>query len=549
MNTSRLANTVQMPNGQNFGKAQSMQVQRPGKNNLGDQSEEQPTHQFSVFKTASLNGGARNQVFLVDPDWVSPCAKSYSLKVGSMVVRNHHGKGAGESPSHASQHSTECPSESQSRTSSAGNSPEKGQTDAGITSGNVSGLVNSHDLENAGGTQSLCMDPAELANSQENKRLAERWRARMESNVAKEQFLIMLRKLKIFKACTSDFLRALVFKFQPIVYRDGQIIIAQGDIEDYMVICLSGSAKILVHFKNMSHSDSFSSVKVGELKPGNFLGELAALGISLRRTATVQAQEECTALILSRTALHEALDAVTQEVNTFDSLLDFPLHLDEHKLSNNKYFSNLNPGFLAQLQTQLELRLFVTGERIMKEGDYGEQMFILQHGKVSVIKNGNVICVLEDGAMLGEMAVLGSDKKRSATVVCKTWCVFQVLRGEVFHQLLDQYPGDQAKFDHFFITRLVAIDLPKVSKERKHLDHFYGAIHPNAPDGSPGDLKSQDSQKPQGSPQGSQATTSGSRSLSKFSTTQSERANMGPSALPKLAGIISTVTVNRGDHD
>lgn len=66
--------------------------------------------------------------------------------------------------------------------------------------------------------------------------------------------------------------------------------------------------------------------------------------------------------------------------------------------------------------------VFQKGDVIIREGDGGREMFIIQSGSVDVIKgegdNKMVLAVLERGDFFGEMSIL-ENVKRSATVIAK----------------------------------------------------------------------------------------------------------------------------------
>jgi len=59
---------------------------------------------------------------------------------------------------------------------------------------------------------------------------------------------------------------------------------------------------------------------------------------------------------------------------------------------------------------------FPNGATIFEEGDTGDSMFAIKRGKVAIMVGGNIVDVLRDGELFGEMALL-EHTTRAATVV------------------------------------------------------------------------------------------------------------------------------------
>jgi len=89
-----------------------------------------------------------------------------------------------------------------------------------------------------------------------------------------------------------------------------------------------------------------------------------------------------------------------------------------------------------------------------------------------------LIVTLGSGVVLGELAVLGSDKRRKATVTCSSLCLIRTLHGDVFHDILNQFPRAKRVFDHAYIARLVSIEMQSAGEELRKLDQFYGSATP-----------------------------------------------------------------------
>jgi CRP-like cAMP-binding protein len=74
---------------------------------------------------------------------------------------------------------------------------------------------------------------------------------------------------------------------------------------------------------------------------------------------------------------------------------------------------------MAETLIKSAVRSFKKGEIIFREGDIGEEMFIIRSGRVEVVKKIQdeelVLATLEANSFFGEMALFG-DKRRTATI-------------------------------------------------------------------------------------------------------------------------------------
>jgi CRP-like cAMP-binding protein len=82
---------------------------------------------------------------------------------------------------------------------------------------------------------------------------------------------------------------------------------------------------------------------------------------------------------------------------------------------------------------------FSTGTVLFREGERGEEMFILQSGKVTISKKirgvEKTLATLEKGEFFGEMAIL-NDKPRSASAETIEDCEMLVIDRKTFETLL-----------------------------------------------------------------------------------------------------------------
>ncbi|NOZ86771.1 MAG: cyclic nucleotide-binding domain-containing protein [Deltaproteobacteria bacterium] len=99
---------------------------------------------------------------------------------------------------------------------------------------------------------------------------------------------------------------------------------------------------------------------------------------------------------------------------------------------------------LLQIKDAMEDRKISAGDFVIKEGDSGNEMYILLDGTVTVQKRtiqGDQYVVTrlsaKDGAFFGEMALVGYDV-RSATVKADTDCRLVVLTKDRFEKLANE---------------------------------------------------------------------------------------------------------------
>lgn len=88
---------------------------------------------------------------------------------------------------------------------------------------------------------------------------------------------------------------------------------------------------------------------------------------------------------------------------------------------------------------QLEHRQLPTGATIVKQGDVGEEFFVVLRGVVTVNvrdANGveNQVAELGEGTSFGELALMEENTRRRATCICKEECSFAVIHKQVFDE-------------------------------------------------------------------------------------------------------------------
>ena len=105
---------------------------------------------------------------------------------------------------------------------------------------------------------------------------------------------------------------------------------------------------------------------------------------------------------------------------------------------------------LARVSEDLEVE---PGKVLCKEGETGQEFFVIVDGKVKVTRKGRRVATRGGGHFVGEIALL-EDVPRTATVTAETPVRLFVLTRRDFRHLLDEHPGVERKVLRALARRL-----------------------------------------------------------------------------------------------
>jgi CRP-like cAMP-binding protein len=112
-------------------------------------------------------------------------------------------------------------------------------------------------------------------------------------------------------------------------------------------------------------------------------------------------------------------------------------------------FKHLTPQEVSWMLVKWQPRNVSENSIIIKEETPGDEMFIIESGRVEVLlTRGEVVLLLSElgeSSFFGEIAFL-TDKPRSTTVKAKTDCRLLVLKKQDFMEIVTENPKVAAKF-------------------------------------------------------------------------------------------------------
>ena len=114
-------------------------------------------------------------------------------------------------------------------------------------------------------------------------------------------------------------------------------------------------------------------------------------------------------------------------------------------LGRTPLFQNLARGDLVQLAMATEDLEVEAGKVLAREGEIGQEFFVIVDGEVSVTKAGEEVRGLGPGDFFGEIALVWDSPRRTATVTAASPVRFFVLTRQAFRSLIDHHPDIEAK--------------------------------------------------------------------------------------------------------
>jgi len=151
-----------------------------------------------------------------------------------------------------------------------------------------------------------------------------------------------------------------------------------------------------------------------------------------------------------------------------------PAHIDAELLAAQPLFSCLDHDQLTRLASGSRRIRFGRGERIIRQGDAGDSMFILSRGTAEVLaeKEGRSLPVATLGAgdCFGEISLL-TGEPRSATVVAKFDCEVVEIEKQTVGLLLREHPELADSLSETVLARrtATAIQFANTSEDGEHL--------------------------------------------------------------------------------
>ncbi len=121
---------------------------------------------------------------------------------------------------------------------------------------------------------------------------------------------------------------------------------------------------------------------------------------------------------------------------------DVERHLKRKILDKIPLFKDADDSFLDAIAFRLKPVLATPGDYIIREGEEGNEMYVVIKGRLQGYQNANPdkTFILREGTFFGEIALIHKEP-RTANIMALSYCDLYMLERETFEFVLDQYPA------------------------------------------------------------------------------------------------------------
>eukprot|EP00927_Polykrikos_kofoidii_P066579 TRINITY_DN62150_c0_g1_i1.p1 TRINITY_DN62150_c0_g1~~TRINITY_DN62150_c0_g1_i1.p1 ORF type:complete len:1115 (+),score=222.94 TRINITY_DN62150_c0_g1_i1:97-3441(+) len=251
-----------------------------------------------------------------------------------------------------------------------------------------------------------------------------------------------LSNSELFNNVTPEFVDDLQKVSTDRIYMPADHIIEEGSLGDSMFIMISGKAIVYVSTPETDPSKPAGRQYIGRLEAGSISGELAMLGVSQRRSATIEAETICCMWEVSQDS---AMPVITKYADMQRSFLDTIIVHLEHTvpacIDGLSIFNEMDRKFRLLLGLYCDRRAYFNGNQIFKEGQAADGLHVLNLGKALMECKGTQIQIFGTGSYFNVMNMLGLVRCCLCTLVAYQTCHVIVISPVEFNQALEQYPA------------------------------------------------------------------------------------------------------------
>lgn len=118
---------------------------------------------------------------------------------------------------------------------------------------------------------------------------------------------------------------------------------------------------------------------------------------------------------------------------------EIALVLNKNIIEKVPFFHDADEIFVREIVQEMKQLVFLPGDYIIRQGEYGEAMYFLSSGEVEILVEDEEVAHLGSGSFFGEASLIKGEK-RNASVRTTTYCDVNILSKQSFDKLRKLYP-------------------------------------------------------------------------------------------------------------
>mmetsp|Transcript_26980 Transcript_26980/g.61629 ORF Transcript_26980/g.61629 Transcript_26980/m.61629 type:complete len:588 (+) Transcript_26980:610-2373(+) len=214
----------------------------------------------------------------------------------------------------------------------------------------------------------------------------------------------------------------------------------------------------------------FNGNHIGTITNGHCFGEVAVMGLSNVRTATIRAETVCDVRALHHAPFSGLLETFPEEKLRFEKIAAERISkLGDFGLSQLSFFKDAPDEFISMVQPRLEARTFYPDDIVISQQDSSQWIGIVTRGRIIVEReDGTAIGeITNQNPVFGEFTALGLARQRGATLRAKTVVDVRVLHRADLLEALAAFPAVWRKFEDLATERMsLAVSEGNVNPDR-----------------------------------------------------------------------------------
>jgi len=342
--------------------------------------------------------------------------------------------------------------------------------------------------------QDVVVRALEIYHDQRGKVLTLDREAKAAAGAKAMDFVEIVASSRIFSDMSHAFVQELAASAIDRIFMPGDVVMHQGAVEFSMFILVTGTADVFV--SDVSKSDDPYTVtkerspvrharsmsRVSHLAPGAICGELAMLGITPTRSATIKASALCIFWEVTQDKAMAILDRYPQEHDLFGAVIVHNLDISvPGRLLQLPLLRAFDRKFRMLLTLYCERHAFFPDQQILKEGEAGDKCYIFNLGPAMLQKKGFTVKTFSPGSHFGCDHMLGINRLYCGSLIAMTVCHILAVSRSSYLLALEQYPSQKASQQLLRQQRVEAKELrqaiQRITIRKSIWQRYQGEIH------------------------------------------------------------------------